>query len=293
VNHASGSAFPLLAVYAAAAFRLVPSLNRIVTAMNLVKQGTASAMVLSSELLRAVPPQAAAVTSGSVPFHTAICVNGLSFRHEGADVDSLRNVTLKIGRGEMVGFAGKSGSGKTTLIDCIIGLLVPSSGTVEVDGRNIHHRVGAWQAQIGYIPQHIYLTDESLKKNIALGLTDAEIDVARVESVIEAAQLSELVEGLPEGIETYVGEHGVRLSGGQRQRIGIARALYRDPAVLIMDEATSALDVETENAIVQTIAGLRGARTILIIAHRPATIAACDRVIFLAGGHLVEQAEAG
>ena len=288
LRHESGSAFPLLAVYAAAAFRLVPSLNRIVTSMNLIKQGTASAVLLSSELLRVDPAVAPAPREAAMPFANEIRVEQLVFRHEGADRNSLDGISLRIGRGEMVGFAGRSGSGKTTLIDCIIGLLPPSSGRILVDGRDIHAGVNAWQREIGYIPQHIYLIDDSLRRNIALGLQESEIDPARLDAAIRAAQLSELVASLPDGVDTFVGEHGVRLSGGQRQRIGIARALFHDPTVLVMDEATSALDAETEQAIVRTIAGLKGSRTILIIAHRLATIEDCDRVIVLDDGRIVQ-----
>ena len=287
-RHSPGSAFPLLAVYAATAFRLIPSLNRIVTSLNLIKQGSASAQVLCTELLH-LGPAGETVVGGPFPLSSEIRISGLSFRHQGADQDTLLDVSLTIPRGAMIGFAGKSGAGKTTLIDCVIGLLTPGAGTIEVDGRNIQGNLPAWQKQIGYIPQHIYLLDDSLRHNIALGLRDEEIDSARVAKAVLDAQLSELVDSLPEGLDTKVGEHGVRLSGGQRQRIGIARALYHDPVVLVMDEATSALDAATEQAIVTTVSGLKGSRTILVIAHRLASMEACDKVVHMSAGRVQAQ----
>lgn len=285
LRHASGGAFPLLAVYAAAAFRLIPSLNRIVTSMSLIKQGTASTTLVATELLR-IERSGKREERDPLPFATSIDVRNLSFRHSGAVADSISDVSLSISKGEMIGFAGKSGSGKTTLVDCLIGLLVPTSGSVSVDGRDIREHLRGWQQKIGYIPQHIYLTDDTLRRNIALGLSDPEIDERRIAGSVEAAQLTELVDALPSGLDTFVGEHGVRLSGGQRQRIGIARALYHNPDVLIMDEATSALDAVTEQAIVRTVTGLKGSRTIVIISHRLETMTACDRIVELEAGHV-------
>lgn len=287
-SEGSGDTFPMLAVYAAAAFRLIPSLNRIMTALGRLRQGGASLQLVMADLGEE-PAPAPSAPEGAPSLRDAIDVVDLRFRYEGADSDALAGITLTIHRGEMVAFVGKSGSGKTTVVDCILGLLEPTGGRIEVDGTAISAGMVHWQRQIGYIPQNIYLTDDSLRKNVALGVDDAAIDDARVWRSLEAAQLAGYVRGLPAGMHTEIGEGGVRLSGGQRQRIGIARAMYHDPGVVVLDEATSALDVQTEKAIVETISALKGERTILVIAHRLSTIEDCDRVFVLDGGRLVEE----
>ncbi len=182
-----------------------------------------------------------------------------------------------------MGFVGPSGSGKSTLVDVILGLLTPGTGQVIVDGRDIQQNLRAWQDQIGYVSQSIYLTDDTLRRNVAFGLPNEEIDNAAVRRALKAAQLEDFVAGLPDGQETLVGERGVRLSGGQRQRIGIARALYHDPSVLVLDEATSALDVITEQGVMQAVNALHGVKTILIVAHRLSTVESCDRSALSSG----------
>jgi ABC-type multidrug transport system fused ATPase/permease subunit len=186
-----------------------------------------------------------------------------------------------------VGFVGSSGSGKSTLIDVILGLLKPKAGVVLFDGHNIQDCLRAWQSQIGYVPQTIYLTDESLRENIAFGIPAEQIDEQALQRAIQAAQLSEFVSNLPSVLETVVGERGVRLSGGQRQRIGIARALYNDPQILVLDEATSALDMETEAEVMQAIYALHGQKTILMVAHRLSTVSRCDVIYRLDFGEVV------
>jgi len=286
------AAIPLMGVYAAAAFRLIPSLNRILTATNRIKQSSASLSLVVSELAQ---PAGSTEQSSPVPLALTkeIRLVGLGYRYPTSESETLSDISLTIRRGEMVGFVGKSGSGKTTLMDCILGLLIPTRGQVLVDGIDIHDQLAGWRSQIGYIPQHIYLTDDSLRKNIALGLDETSIEPDRIRRALEAAQLAEFVDGLPDGAETAIGERGVRLSGGQRQRIGIARAMYYDPAVLILDEATSALDNETEKTIVETVSGLKGSKTILIIAHRLSTIEDCDKIFRLQDGRLIMKDEAG
>jgi ATP-binding cassette, subfamily B, bacterial PglK len=182
---------------------------------------------------------------------------------------------------------GSSGAGKTTIVDLILGLLEPQEGRILVDGVPIASHLRGWQREIGYIPQEIYLTDDTLRRNVAFGLADDEIDEAAVWTAITTAQLRTLAEELPEGLDTVIGERGVRLSGGQRQRIGIARALYHQPSVLVMDEATSALDNETERFVVEALERLRGQRTVIVIAHRLTTVRRCDRLFFLKGGRLI------
>jgi ABC-type multidrug transport system fused ATPase/permease subunit len=188
-----------------------------------------------------------------------------------------------------VGIIGPSGSGKSTLIDVLLGMLVPAQGQVTVDGEDIHENLRRWQDQIGYVPQAIFLTDDTLRRNVAFGIADEEIDDAAVDRALAAAQLEEFIASLPEGKQTMVGERGVRLSGGQRQRIGIARALYHDPSVLVLDEATSALDTATEQEVMQAVTALHGTKTIVIIAHRLTTVAGCDRLYRLQEGSVVAE----
>jgi len=200
---------------------------------------------------------------------------------------AISNVSLRIPAGSMVGFIGVNGSGKSTLLDIVAGLLVPVSGHVEVDGVVIGElNVRAWQSRIAQVPQHIFLLDAPLIENIAFGIPTAQIDLERVRTAVELAQLEECVAALPGGYYEMLGERGTRLSGGQRQRLGIARALYRDASVLIMDEATSALDALAESAIADSLLRLRGDRTILLIAHRLTTLRHCDMIVELEGGHI-------
>ena len=198
-------------------------------------------------------------------------------------------VSVKIGRGEAVGLIGSSGSGKSTLVDILLGLLEPNSGKVLVDGSDIHDDLRGWQDQIGYVPQSIFLTDDTLRRNVAFGLPKDKIDDDAVRSAIRSAQLEEFVASLPDGMETVVGERGVRLSGGQRQRIGIARALYNNPDVLVLDEATSSLDTETEHGVMQAVQALQGDKTVIIVAHRLSTVEYCDRLYRLENAQIVDE----
>src|SRR5690606_13870739 len=212
----------------------------------------------------------------------------VSYRYPGAPRDSLNGVDIRIAWRSTVGFIGGSGAGKTTLVDLVLGLLEPTTGSVCVDGVDIRDNLRGWQSQIGYVPQSIYLADDTLRRNIAYCIPNADISEEAVWNAVRAAQLEELVSQMPQGLDTLVGEQGVRLSGGQRQRIGIARALYYAPAVLVLDEATSALDFDTESEVMKSIAALRGEKTILIIAHRLTTLKSCDSVYRLESGKVVE-----
>ena len=191
-------------------------------------------------------------------------------------------------RGEAVGFVGPSGAGKSTLVDVILGLFAPTSGTVLVDGDDIQDNPRNWQNQIGYVPQTIYLTDDTLRRTVAFGLGDENIDEQAVVNAIRLAQLEEFVASLPEKLSTVVGERGVRLSGGQRQRIGIARALYHNPSVLVLDEATSSLDTPTEHGVMQAVQALQGSKTVIIVAHRLSTVEYCDRLYRIEDSRMTE-----
>jgi ATP-binding cassette subfamily C protein len=199
--------------------------------------------------------------------------NGVSY--------ALAGLSARIEKGSMVAFVGATGSGKSTIVDVMLGLLRPTRGRVLVDGVNIQTSMSGWQSRIGYVPQDIYLTDDSLLANIALGVPREQIDEVAVWRALEAAHLADFVRALPHRIETSMGERGIRMSGGQRQRIGIARALYSNPDVLVLDEATSALDIRTEAKVMHAVQGLRGSRTIIMIAHRSSPLRACDRLFLM------------
>jgi ABC-type multidrug transport system fused ATPase/permease subunit len=283
------SIVPTLGLFAAAAFRLMPSVNRILTAVQNLRYTVPVIGSLYHETRLPAPDSKVVSAAGLSPFKTELKITGLNYRYPGTARQALDDVSLGIRRGETVGFIGASGSGKSTLVDVILGLLPPDSGRVAVDGEDIQKNLRHWQDQIGYVPQSIYLTDDTLRRNVAFGLHDDEIDDAAVERAVHAARLNEFVDCLPDRLNTIVGERGVRLSGGQRQRIGIARALYHDPAVLVLDEATSALDAETETGVMQAVTALHGSKTIIIVAHRLSTVENCDRLGRLDAGRIVEE----
>jgi ATP-binding cassette subfamily C protein len=273
---------PILALFAAATFRLIPSLSRIVHAFSIIRYYNPAIGVVYDDL-RALEAQRGSepgTAEANVRFERAIELRNVSYAYPGGE-PILRDLSLTIPRGRSVALAGPSGAGKTTVADLIIGLLQPTSGEVTVDGRRLDGLIVSWQRQIGYVPQHIYLSDDTVRRNVAFGMSDDQIDDVRVWAVLSQAQLTELVESFPEGLETRVGERGARLSGGQRQRLGIARALYHGPELLVMDEATSALDDETEAAVTAAIERLRGTMTIVVIAHRASTVAKCDITLTL------------
>ena len=283
---------PTLTLLAVAVVRLMPSFTRITGYLTVTKWGVLSLNVVYDDLERLDRERDEARDEGAgavLPFRESLQIEGLGYRYPNAPTQSLEGVTLTIPKNASVGFVGSSGAGKTTIVDVVLGLLTPTEGRVLVDGVDIQDRLSAWQRKIGYIPQSIYLTDDSVRRNVAFGVEEDEIDDAAVWAALEAAQLRELVESMDGGLGAIVGERGVRLSGGQRQRIGIARALYHDPEVIVMDEATSALDNRTERNFVEALERLQGERTLLIIAHRLSTVRGCDTLFMLEDGHLVAQ----
>jgi ATP-binding cassette, subfamily B, bacterial PglK len=276
----------ILGLFAYVGLRLQPSLQSIIGGMNELKHSTAPLEDIHRDLLEveSLPRSPGQVTP--LPFQDALRVESVDFAYEGTEGYVLSGIDLTIRPGEQIGICGPTGGGKTTLVDIIIGLLQPSSGRVSVDGVDIADNVQAWQRNLGVVPQMVFLTDDTLRRNIALGVPDDEIDGEAIAEAVELAQLEEFVAGLPNGLDTTVGERGVRISGGQRQRIAIARALYRRPEVLIFDEGTSALDNATESQLMASIDQLRGAHTIILVAHRLSTVQTSDTVVFMESGRI-------
>ncbi|MBH1989267.1 MAG: ABC transporter ATP-binding protein [Myxococcaceae bacterium] len=280
---------PMLGLFAAAAFRLMPSVNRMISNAQSVRYALPVINQISSELsLFSEKSKSEKGECKPINFKREIEVQSLSYCYPQAQNYALKAVSFKIAKGTSVGFVGSSGAGKSTMVDLLLGLLTPTSGQIRVDNCDIQTSLRAWQDLIGYVPQSIYLTDDTLRRNVAFGLADEQIDEVAVLRAIRSAQLDAFVSSLPSGLDTLVGERGIRLSGGQRQRIGIARALYHNPEVLVLDEATSALDVETEQGVMESIQALRSDKTILIVAHRLSTVAHCDELFRFDAGRLVE-----
>lgn len=279
---------PLLGLYAYAGFRVIPSCNRLLLHLNNFWYGSASVDDLYQDFRSFRPGGEATSAAAAAPlsFHREIAFERITYAYEPGRQPILSQVTFVICRGESLGIVGATGAGKSTLVDLLLGLLEPTDGRITVDGVDIRRRLRAWRQKIGYVPQTIFLTDDTLRRNIAFGLTAEEIDEARVAAAIRLARLDDLVASLPKGLDTVLGERGVRLSGGQRQRVAIARALYHDPELLIFDEATSALDGRAEQELGEALRTLRGKKTLLVVAHRLSTIRSCDRLVFLRHGRV-------
>ena len=278
----------LLALFIAAGFRLLPSIVRLMSANTSIRIGRRGFDIVVADL-RAFPNDISSTetfTPVPLPFTTSLSVDDVTFSYRAGVVPVLRGVSFEVRSGESLGVVGLSGAGKSTLVDLILGLHLPDSGTIRVDGHDIAENLPGWQTQIGLVPQDVYLLDDTIAANIAFGIQTDEIDQDRLHRAIDLAQLNTFVAGLPHGLESIIGERGMRISGGQRQRLGIARSLYLDPALLILDEATSSLDGETESRISETIQDLHGTLTMIVIAHRLSTITKCDRILFLEDGEV-------
>lgn len=288
-------ALPILAVFGAAALRVFPSANRIVWSLTNLRHAAPSVELVYGELSaaremeRAEPIIAAALISPPLLFEHEIRFEHVAYRYPLAQDWTLQNINLMIRKNETVAFAGRTGAGKSTLADLLLGLLPPTEGRFLLDGAPVASQSDFWRGRIGYVPQSIYLLDDTLRRNVAFGVEDGEIDAERVRAVLRIARLDAMVGGVADGLDTMIGERGIRLSGGQRQRIGIARALYRDPEVLVFDEATSSLDSTTEREITDAIESLSGRKTVILIAHRLSTIQRCDRMFFLSEGRIVAE----
>ena len=285
----------LLGLLSLAAFRLMPSSNRIVGYGNAIKNHL--------PFFKEIYPDFIEVKNGvnknvltsfddneeDILLDREITIDNIVFRYPGGKENVLSGISFSIPKGSFVGIIGPSGAGKTTFVDILLGLLKPKSGTIKCDGFDIYQSIRGWQKNLSYVPQDIYLIDASIKENIALGIKSDDIDEDRINEVLKMAELYDFVCQMPKGIETFVGERGVMLSGGQRQRIGIARALYRNPKILVLDEATSALDNHTEKSITDTILKLKGKITIISIAHRVSTLENCDFKVELNRGKAIKK----
>lgn len=287
----------VLGVFALASIRLLPASTNLVGAVNGIKLNsyTLNKLYLDlkeseswSGLGRETKLQSVSNQPHSISFQDRIVLDQIVYSYPNAARNALEGVTLEIKKGESIGLIGRSGAGKTTLVDVILGLLEPQSGDILVDGSSVYTDLRAWQSMIGYVPQSIFLIDETLEKNIAFGVPDHLIDQRKLQKAIELSQLAELVEQLPQGTQTVIGERGVLLSGGQRQRVGIARVLYHEREILVFDEATAALDNETEALVTEAINSLGGVKTMIIIAHRLSTVEHCDCIYALEKGQVIK-----
>jgi len=275
---------PILGLFAYAALRIMPALNQIVSSLNAMRFGGAALDDIEEDLALPVLP---AVGDGRrLPFAEELRLENVSFQYDGTDRPTLHAIDLTIRRGESIGIVGPTGAGKSTLLDLIVGMSTPTAGAMTVDEVDLRGREAGWHQNLGLVSQQVFLLDDTLRRNIALGVPDEEIDDGAVREAVQLAQLEEFVASLPNGLETVVGERGARVSGGQRQRVAIARALYRRPNVLIFDEGTSALDNFTEAALIQAIAGLRQGHTIITVAHRLSTVQDYNRVVFMQDGRI-------
>lgn len=286
---ALSNVLPLLGLYAFVGYRMLPAVQQAYSAATTLRGGSAALHSVYSALEASAhlkPLKREEV--GPMALREAISLEDVTFWYQGAGRPSISDVAISIPAGATVGIVGCSGAGKTTLVDLILGLLEPRSGQIRIDGRRIDEgNIRSWQATVGYVPQDIFLVDGTVWENVALGLSLDKIDKAKVRECARMAQALDFIEGtLPQGFDTSIGERGMRVSGGQRQRIGIARALYRDPPVIIFDEATSALDNLTEREVMESIGILRGSKTVLIVAHRMQTIKQCEMLLFMREGRV-------
>lgn len=287
-----GAVLPILAVYALAAFKLLPALQQIYSSVAQIKGSLAAFEAVKGDLESSVDSQKS-ITKETLSIRTElkqqITLSDIQFSYPGKSRPAVNGVTMTIPVNSVVGLVGSSGSGKSTLIDLLLGLLTPQSGHLYMDDTCITaENKRAWQNTLGFVPQSIFLSEGSIAENIAFGLPAADIDIKQVNKTLKLAHLTELVEELPNGVSTKVGERGVQLSGGQRQRIGIARALYHEADVLVFDEATSALDGITEKIVMDAIHEFSGQKTIIMIAHRLKTVQKCDVIYLMAHGKIVD-----
>ena len=281
---------PVFAIFGIAVLRLKPSVSLLATGISNIRYGRYASSKLYSDLKSLENKNHfnnKYKINNKIKNFTEISFNSIKFRYSKSKDWSINDVSFSIKAGESIGFIGPSGAGKTTIMDLILGLLSPQSGEILIDGNPLKEYLSNWHSQVAYLPQEVFLIDDSLQNNVALGIESSRINDSILDKSLSKAQLSDLVAQLPDGVNTFIGERGIRLSGGQRQRIALARAFYHGRDVLVMDEATSALDKETENDIINEIKRLKGQKTLIIIAHRLTTVRYCDRIYSLDKGRIV------
>ena len=286
------SSLPLIGMFGVAALRLAPAMTMTISHTSILRNQRHAVAIVAADLKQIRKSSCDAMSSkeaDAISRFDLLELRKIRFRYDAAVLPALDSVSLQIEAGECVGLIGESGSGKTTLVDLMLGLLIPSDGDIFLNGKPLARSLNAWRSKIAYLPQDVFLLGASIKKNIALGVQDCDIDVVLLERAVQQARLMDLINGLPEGVETEIGERGVRLSGGQRQRIALARAFYHKREILVLDEATSALDDETEREIVKEIQELKGKKTMIVIAHRLTTLRYCDQIYRLDKGRIVER----
>ena len=287
-NYEIGNIIVITGIFAAASFKILPGVNRIMNSFVSMRYGYASLEEIYQDLQTETKKNNYIKNNirSKLPFKNFIKFKNIYYSYPENKEIILNNINLEIRANTTIGLLGESGSGKTTFIDLLIGILNPAKGEIKVDGKDISSNLRKWQNNIGYIPQFIYLIDDTIKKNIAFGLNEEIIDIGKMENVLEVSQMKNFVETLPKKIETKVGEFGVRLSGGQRQRIGIARSLYNNPNLLVMDEATNSLDEEIEKKIMNSIYLMKGKKTILISSHKKSILDKCDIILKFESGKI-------
>ena len=284
------SLIPKLGMIAFGLVRVMPSVARIINSSQSIAYGWPSVRVLQKELGRWKQQENNSENNESFEFNESFKLEKVFYAYPNAVQDSLTNISINLPKGSCVGVIGESGSGKSTIVDLALGLLKPRKGRILLDGRDITNFLNqrSWQELVGYVPQEIYLSDSSLRSNVAFGIEQSEVSDERVLKCLRDANLEDFVESLPDGLDTMMGERGTRLSGGQRQRVGIARALYRNPTLIVFDEATSALDTESEQNIMDTVYKLKKTITFIIIAHRLSTLRSCDHIYKIKDGRVLD-----
>ncbi len=283
---------PQLAALAMAVFRILPSLGRIANNLNLLIFNIPSLNATFTNLKEMEMYEKQKNKNDNnrnfdeetIVFSQNVTINNISWKYEGNRKKTIDCLNMVIEKGASVGIIGSSGAGKSTLIDIILGLLQPQQGNIKVDGIDISDMYKQWSKIIGYVPQTVYLTNDTIRRNVAFGISDEQINDQLIWDALKKAQIDDFVRSLPEKLDTVIGDQGIRISGGQRQRISIARALYYNPEIIVFDEATSALDNETESAVMESIDSLHGVKTLIIVAHRLSTIKNCDKVYEIVDG---------
>lgn len=287
---------PTFALYSVTALRLLPTAGRIASQINTIRGTIPSVIIVRDEIARLGPAfldtdrewPARSPENPPVAFKHSIELDNVSFTYQSGP-QVLSDANMHVAKGELIGIVGESGAGKSTIAGLILGFYLPTSGTIKFDGKVIDPHLSAYHRSIGFVPQDVFVADDSITANVAFGAEPGDIDPVRVRAALADAQLLEFSESLPEGLNTMLGEQGIRMSGGQKQRLGIARALYEEPEILFLDEATSALDLKTESEITEVVSSLRGKKTIIIIAHRLSTVRQCDRIYFLKHGSVAAE----